>query len=212
MDILPQSNIIRVKIIRHSNRLDYSNPLKWMFYFGHDWCDSPLTSNGYVNAKKKGQTLAIGQSYNPKNIYTSPYNRTMATATEIKSSFPQTEIIVEPLLAEFQPNPYAAHTIGLYPNGIPTTYDGTPTDFAYPESRDSFNKRVQFIISNLVKKNSSDLMIITHGEVLKSYISHLQNLFPNLLLDPGSTPYLTCLSFDVDKTDGTFVNGSIYLE
>jgi len=202
-------NIIKVKIIRHANRLDYSNPLKWMFYIGHHWADSPLTKGGYQNAKKKGFELSV-DNYAPKYIYASPYKRTMATATEIKNAFDSAEIIVEPLLAEYQPS--YSHGIELYPNGIPTTYEGKETAFSYPETHEGFDQRIQFIMSNLINKNDHDVMIVTHGEVLKSYINHLQNLFPSLLLDPGSTPYLTCLSFEVDKETNTFVNGSIKIE
>jgi len=204
-----QSDIIEVKIIRHSNRLDFSNPIKWMFYFGHYWSDSPLTEAGYANAKEKGVTLSM-DGFVPKTIYSSPYNRTVATSTQIKTAFPGAEIIVEPLLAEYQPR--YAHTISLYPNGIPTIYEGNKTPFSYPETLNSFSNRVQFIISELIKKSHSNIMIVTHGEILKSYISYLQNLFPNLLLDSGTTPYLTVISFSIDKTNSQFVPGSIRLE
>jgi len=204
-----EQNIIQVKIIRHSNRLDFSNPLYWMICIGQYWSDSPLNSDGYKNAKKKANVLA-GSGFIPSYIYVSPYSRTLATATEFRSVFPKAEIKIEPLLAEYQPR--YAHAITLYPAGIPTTYDGEPTEFFYPESPTSFSRRVQFIISKLIEKNSENIMIVTHGEVLKSYISHLQNLFPNLLLDPGNTPYLTTLSFSIDTYSGQFVDGSIKIE
>jgi broad specificity phosphatase PhoE len=195
-DTIQDANIIQVKIIRHANRLDYANFVKWMFQIGRYWCDSPLTAGGHTKAREKGLELSIG-GYKPKYIYMSPYTRTMETATEIRSIFQGAEMVVEPLLAEYQPS--YAHTIELYPQGIPTIYDGIKTNFTYPESSDSFAQRVQFIISELIKKNNSDIMIVTHGEVLKSYINAFQNTWPHLLLDPGSTPYLTCLSFCVDK-------------
>lgn len=204
-----KDNIIRVKIIRHSNRLDYSNPLKWLFYFGCHWNDSPLTENGYSNANQKGHSLA-NNDYSPAYIYVSPYNRTMATATEIKNAFPKAEMVVEPLLAEYQPG--SPHTIALYPKGIPTTYNGTPTKFKYPETINEFSERIMFIIGNLILKNTTDIMIVTHGEVLRSYIDHLKKKFPESNIDSKNVPYLTCLTFNVDKSNNTYVHDSITIE
>jgi broad specificity phosphatase PhoE len=204
-----ESNIIQIKIIRHSDRLDYSNPFKWMCYFGHYWNDTPLSSKGYVNAKNKALTLSI-QGYYPAYIYTSPYSRTMATATEIKSIFPASEIIVEPLLCEYQPT--YKHTIPLYPKGIPTDYEGVPTEFVYPETPEMFTNRVRFIITKLVEKNSKDIIIVTHGELLKSFINYLQNIFPNMMLNANNVPYLTVLSFSIDKNTMEFIEDSIQIE
>jgi broad specificity phosphatase PhoE len=198
----------KIKIIRHSERLDFTNPFYWLFYFGHYWADSPLTANGYTIANDKGKKMV--NQFNPRYIYTSPYNRTMATATEIKNSFPHSEIIIEPLLAEYQPN--YKHKINLYPKGIPTKYDGIETGFSYPETQDQFNRRVKFIISKLIEKNDSDIIIMTHGAVLKTYINYLQEEYPELILDPKDTPYLTVLSFEYDNVNKKIVEESIKIE
>ena len=190
--------MIQVKIIRHSERLDFSNPLYWIICFGQHWSDSPLTKKGHEMAYDKGVQM-VSDNFKPNYIYTSPYNRTMSTSTEIKLSFPHCEIIIEPLLAEYQP--MYKHRINLYPNGIPTTYNGEKTDFSYPETYENFEKRIQFIISKLINKHDGDIIIVTHGEVLKTYINYIQSLYPDLMLDPGSTPYLTAVSFDYDKVN-----------
>lgn len=202
--------MIQIKIIRHSERLDYSKPLYWLLCFGHYWADSPLTSNGHRIANAKGKTIATQSEFNPKHIYTSPYNRTMATATEIKDSFPHSEIVIEPLLAEYQP--LYKHRINLYPEGIPTTYDGQETDFSYPEPYEHFESRVKFIISKLIEKHNEDFVVVTHGEVLKTYINYLQTMFPDLMLDPGTTPYLTILSFSFDKDNNRIDENTVRLE
>ena len=134
----------------------------------------------------------------------------MATATEIKTSFPHTEIIIESLLAEYQPS--TGHTIILYPNGIPTIYDGQETGFSYPETYENFEKRIQFIISKLIEKSDGDIIIITHGEVLKTYINYIQSMYQDLLLDPGTTPYLTTLSFDYDKANNKINEKTVRIE
>lgn len=201
--------MVKIKIIRHSERLDYARPLYWLFYFGHYWADAPLTTKGHNVANIKGKEL-IQINFEPKYIYTSPYARTIETAAEIKSSFAHSEIIIEPLLAEYQPN--YKHNISLYPNGIPTIYNGKETPFTYPETYDKFSERVKFIISRLIDKNNEDFIVVTHGEVLKMYINYLQSLYPDLMLDPGNTPYLTVLSFEFDKTYNKIIEQSVKLE
>lgn len=201
--------MIQIKIIRHSERLDYTNPLYWLVCFGHYWADTPLTKNGYQMANAKGKKM-ISENFNPKYIYTSPYTRTLSTATEIKTSFPNCEIIIEPLLAEYQPS--YKHSIILYPNGIPTTYQGQETEFSYPETLEILEKRIKFIISKLINKHDNDIIIVTHGEVLKTYINYIQSLYPDIMLDPGSTPYLTTLSFGYDKVNMKIDEKSVRIE
>ena len=121
----------------------------------------------------------------------------MATAAEIKSNFPQSQLIIEPLLCEHQP--YMKHNIALYPGGIPTTYEGQDTGFKYPEDYEQFTNRVKFIISKLINKHDEDILMVTHGEVLKSFVVELQDRYPAQKLDPGKTPYLTVLSFQLDE-------------
>ncbi len=200
--------MLQIKIIRHSERLDFTNPIYWLFCLGHYWADSPLTTNGYKIANDKGKKL-ISDGFDPKYIFTSPYNRTLATATEIKKTFCHSEIIIEPLLSEYQPN--FKHKISLYPDGIPTTYDGEETNFTYPEKYDDFCKRVQFILKKITEKKT-DSIVITHGEVLKVLINHIQTIYPELLLDVGNVPYLTTLSFTFDTENNKIVAESIKLE
>lgn len=200
---------MQIKIIRHSERMDFTHPFYWLVCFGQYWSDSPLTAHGHEIANAKGKQI-VSDNFNPKHIYTSPYTRTMATATEIKTSCPRSEIVIEPLLSEYQPN--FKHRINLYPNGIPTTYDAQETEFNYPETYEKFSKRVQFIMSKLIEKNTEDFIVMTHGEVLKLYISHIQNLYPDLMLDSGSTPYLTILSFEYDKENNKIIEKSVKIE
>lgn len=203
-------DMIHVKILRHSERFDYTYPIFWLFYFGYYWADAPLTSHGHFLAYEKGKEIARNHvEFNPKYIYTSPYSRTLETSTQIKKSFPNSEIIIETLLAEYQPN--YAHKISLYPDGIPTIFGGNETNFSYPETYEEFTNRVDFIISKLIEKKS-DLIIITHGEVLKTYVNLIQELYPELILEPGITPYLTVLSFDYDYENDVIVEDSIKIE
>ena len=200
---------MQIKIIRHSERLDFTHPFYWLLCFGHYWADSPLTTNGYKMAHNKGKKM-LGSTFDPKHIYSSPYNRTLATSTEINASFPQSEIIIEPLLAEHQPS--YKHTIALYPNGIPTTYNGQETVFSYPESYNDFIKRVHFIINKLIDKHDTDFIVVTHGEVVKVLVNYMQCLYPDQMIDAGSTPYLTTLSFTYDKINNKIIPESVSIE
>uniref|UniRef100_A0A6C0LQY9 Phosphoglycerate mutase family protein n=1 Tax=viral metagenome TaxID=1070528 RepID=A0A6C0LQY9_9ZZZZ len=206
---------MQIKIIRHSERLDYANPLKWLFYFGQYWYDAPLTINGSKSAKEKGKNLK-DDIFNPKYIFTSPYTRTLTTSTEIKETFSSSKIIIEPLLAEYQPKD--KHTIALYPDGIPTTYNDINTEFSFPETYEDFTKRIKFIIQQLIDDYDQDMIIITHGESLKVFINYLQNMYPESILniDRNSNidkiPYLTTISFIYDKTRREILHDSIKID
>jgi len=199
--------MVQIKIIRHSERFDYTHPLRWLLYIGQYWCDAPLTTMGHKQAFQKGRTL-INKNFQPQRIYTSPYNRAITTATEIQKSFPQAELVIESLLCEYQPS--YKHTINLYPEGIPTHYDGKATNFSYPENYEQFKDRVNFIIFKLIQKHDTDLIIITHGEVLKVLINYFQTCVPDLFLDSHDTPYLTTISFTY--ADGKIDETTIIIE
>lgn len=201
--------MVKIKIIRHSERLDFTYPLYWLVCFGQFWSDTPLTANGHKIAKDKAIKMR-DDNFNPSHIYTSPYTRTMATATEIKTSFPNTQILIEPLLSEYQP--YFAHSTSIYPHGIPTTYNDTATEFRYPETITNFAKRIQFIIGKIIEKSDNDCILVTHGEVIKSCVTYIKHLYPELVLDPGNTPYLTVLSFEYDKINDKIIRQSVKIE
>lgn len=199
---------VNIRIIRHSERLDYTHPFYWLFCFGQFWADSPLTSKGYDAAKEKALILKQ-DGFSPKYIFTSPYKRTTATAGEIKQVFSAAEILIEPLLAEYQP--YYAHTIDMFPNGIPTTYLGTDTGFAYPEDYDKFLDRIKYIVFKLIEDYNEDMILVTHGEVLKIFVHFLQKFNPELMLDVSSTPYLMTLGFSFDLDQKKIIKSSIRL-
>lgn len=205
---MENKKIIQIKIIRHSERLDFSNPLYWLFYFGYHWADSPITTNGHELAYSKGKEIFLS-GFSPAYIYTSPYNRTIATSTEFKKSFPSSEVIIEPLLSEYQP--YHSHKITYYPNGIPTSYNGEETSFEYPESYEKFEERIVFIISRLLEKSDGNFIVVTHGEVIKAYTNYIQKLYPDLLFDYNNISYLKTLSFNYDKNDNRIQEESVVL-
>lgn len=201
--------MIKVKIIRHAERYDYVNPLSWMFYFGHYWSDPPLSNRGYQWTKQKASSWE-NEQFCPKQIYTSPYVRTMATAVVFKDHFMDCQMAVIPLLAEYQPS--YAHKTTFYPKGIPTDCDNCPTHFVYPESNISFKKRVKFIIHHLFSISKSDILIVTHGEVLRSLKEILMAEAPHLIANNEPIPYLHTLAFDYDTVNQGIVKESIKVQ
>ncbi len=200
--------MIQIKFIRHGERLDITYPLYWLICFGYYWADPPLTAHGHEIAQKKGQELAL-DGFNPRYIYTSPYIRTRETAFDLKLTYPEAEIMLEPLLAEYQP--WFKNHIDLHPAGVPTTYDGKPTPFSYPEDFENFGKRVEFIYEKLLDKKQS-ICVVTHGEVLTYLISKFQSAFPGRLLDLKKVDYLTTLSFQYDPDTKEIDETSVKLE
>lgn len=197
-----------IKIVRHSERYDYSYPHRWIFFFGHYWADTHLTSEGRKKAAARARYM-VRNKFNANYIYTSPYIRTMETATEMKSVFGDSQLIIESLLSEYQP--YWRHTVSLYPNGIPTSYQGVDTEFSFPESKDNHRKRIDFIINKIIEKhdNNDKIIIITHGEVIKTFADILNTKYPDILLNTTNLPYLVELSFEYDKTNNTYIENTI---
>lgn len=196
--------MVRVIIIRHSERLDFTYPLYWLTCIGQFWADTPLTNNGKKMALTKGQELK--STINPHNIYTSPYIRTIATTEQIAQSFPEAKIIIEPLLSEYQP--YYRHSITKYPKGIPI--ENTP--FRFPETLIDFDKRAEYIIEHMMKNNDKDFIIVTHGEFIRFSVEWLNKKFEDLKLYIKSIDYLTTVSFEYDPTNGKINKTSVKID
>lgn len=205
------AQLTKVRIIRHSARLDQSNYFTWQFMIGQYGDDSSLSTDGYTMAITKGQQLA-SEGLKFKHVFCSPYKRTIATGTQFLESFPESTIVIEPLLAEEQLS--KAHIIELYNKPIPCKYNGVLTEFSFPETVSTFNKRVQFIVSKLIEDHgdSGDIVMVTHGAIVKSYASYVSSLFPDLGIDTWTAPYLTTLSFTFDKSSQTIVKDSVKMD
>lgn len=199
---------MKIKILRHSERYDYKYPHRWIFYLGHYWADTHLTYEGRKMAASKAKAIK-NSPFNAKWVYTSPYIRTMETAVEIKNVFNNCQLVIEPLLSEYQP--YWRHNVSLYPCGIPTSHRGEPTEFNFPETKEQHRKRIEYILNAIISnhKNDDELIIVTHAEVVRTACELLNTKFPDLLLDATVLPYLGELSFEYDKSTDTFVEKSI---
>lgn len=193
-----------VKIIRHAERLDYTSPIQWFFSFGQYWADTPLTKNGCQSAHQKGLQI-IDANFNPRKIYTSPYNRTIATATQIQKCTNNASIVIEPLISEYQQ--LWRHCTMIYPEGIPRIKSAiNDITFEYPETYEKFIVRVGYALDYLLNNNNDDFVIVTHGAFLTAFMS-IYNLENNDII-PSFT-YLSTISFMYDTINHTILRSSV---
>lgn len=184
--------MVKVKIIRHSERLDHANPFYWLICFGQYWADSPLSRNGYQMAETKGRAM-YASGFDPKHIYASPYSRTIATATIIKTFFHSAELVISAPLAEYQPR-FKHHT-NLHPNGLDCSFE-------FPETFSKMQSRARVSINEIIQKHDGDVLIVTHGAIVKAYVEYVNDML-GLNIETDKIEYLTALSFDYDKETNT---------
>lgn len=189
---------MKIKITRHSERLDLTNPIKWLFSSHHYWSDSPITVRGQEIAKHHGSKLAK-MDFNPTKIFVSPYVRTHQTADEILTSFPEAEIISEPQLSEYQK--YLKHNTAYYPNGI--------TGLNVPETLDNFNARVVDIINKYILEENEDILIVAHAETIRAMAKYFIDRY-DIKLDHHNVPYLATLHFELNS-DKKMIEESILI-
>jgi broad specificity phosphatase PhoE len=193
---------MKVKIIRHAERLDCTSPIYWMCCVGQHFSDTPLSVNGLASASLLGEQFAA-EGFNPSHIYVSPYSRTLSTAVRVRKSLPRTDLIIENLLAEYQSS--SAHCINLYPEGLPTDYHGDDTGFSYPETEDQLQNRIRFILYKLMDKNDQDILLVTHAGILQAVYDIIRKDNPEFKLDMDRIGYLASISFDYDYNNKTIL-------
>lgn len=189
---------MKVKIVRHSIRYDSTHMIKWLWKVitGKDmFFDTPLSSQGLLKAEEYGKLL-VEPDFNPTKFYVSPYVRTQQTAFEIQKSFPNSEIVLEPLLGEFQA--VFHQSLNSYPDGLPGNLHDI--EFKFPESYLGLAGRCQYILNDIIDHNE-DVIIVTHSETIRTLAIHF-NLVYGANLNIKDIPYLCTLSFDVKDTNG----------
>lgn len=203
--------MLKIKIMRHSERYDHIHYLKW--WSSCLWVnisDSPLTENGINMADAKGKEL-LDNGFCPNVVFSSPYTRTIDTSIEILKYFPKADFFIEPLLSEFQY--WYAHTTFLYKEGIPCKYKGEDTNYNFPESYQEFDSRVNFIMEKIINdyKSKNTILIITHSEFIKSYINFIKKNTETIINEPAIN-YLTSVTFDYDINNSCIDGKSVIIE
>lgn len=169
----------QIKVIRHSERLDYARPYYWCICFGYLSQDPPLSKRGYELVLEKAEDL-LAEAFVPDRIYTSPYLRTMTTATIIHEHYPDSSLAIDAGLSEYQN--IQAHRTSLCPNGI-------VSEWSWPETREQMTKRAIETINNIIERHpNEDILIVTHRPLIKMYAKYLGQ-------DLSDVPYLSGISF-----------------
>jgi broad specificity phosphatase PhoE len=204
-----------IKIMRHGARQDVSNPISWLSgLFCNYFHDTSLSYYGHQTSIEKGKALK-NKEFNPKWIFTSPYQRTIETANNIRLSFPESSFDIIPLLAEYQPN--YAQRINCYKDSVPTNYYNELTEFSYPETHEQFKKRVVFTINKLINKcnnlqNDTNILVVTHAEFVRCFIDYLSKVYPDLVLDSNNITYLSSVTFEYDVNTGLISENNIIID
>jgi broad specificity phosphatase PhoE len=186
----------KIVILRHGDRYDYENPLVWLWGFTNRKWDTELSYQGIKHTQIVSQELLdkVFTDNKPTHIITSPWIRCMQTATIIQQYFKDCEIIIEPLLGEYEKT---LESCTLYPNGRPiefeetreieedtdekqNTIEGSYIEFIRPEDEKNVTDRSVYISEKLKKKYPKSIWV-THRTVMEKITSYynLQSLIGN---------------------------------
>ena len=153
-----------VWIARHGNRLDFVNPA-W-FNTAVRRYDPPLSDDGLIQATELGQRLT---SENIKQIYASPFLRTIQTANEVARVL-NLPIKLEAGLGEWHNQEWMTESPKIHPPELlKPKYPAIDWDYQshlypqYPETKADVNRRTAATIKQLVSKSSQDILIVGHG-------------------------------------------------
>lgn len=178
--------------MRHSERLDYANPLYWLVCLGYYRHDPPLTKRGCDMAEDKAKDM-ITEHFDPTRIFSSPYLRTTTTASIINKYYPEATLSFDTGLSEYQI--WSRHCTSMYPDGI------DHPDYPFPETYEQLKHRTINTIEGIIKSHpGEDILIVTHGAVLRAYIDHINSIIETYkpatpLIETGDLHYLSTLSF-----------------
>ncbi|MGL5615884.1 MAG: histidine phosphatase family protein [Sarcina sp.] len=142
------------------------------------WADSPLSELGEMQAKWLSEKI---NDFNINKIYTSPSGRAIRTSNLIKGDN-NIEIVVSENLKEMNMGVWE----GLEKKVIENLYSedyynfwNTPEKYIPKENGESFlevRERVFQEIMKIVKENDNkNILIVSHGLSIKSFLSELEN-------------------------------------
>ena len=167
---------------------------------GQPWSDSPLTPEGTTAARSLGEKW-WSDGFDPDLVYSSPYLRTMATATALINHQPvKAPLQILPVLSEFQPD--SPHKLHLYPEGM-EVIEAPGHRYPLPESVSQFETRVATFLDTLCTDSpvEGDLLLVTHGAFIRTLAHLLANRSGHDQNPLQEIPYLTEITIPVQ--DGT---------
>ena len=168
-----ESGVTAVWIVRHAERQDTVDP-NW----GETapYIDDPeLSANGIIQAQECAQEL---KNENISHIFSSPFLRTIQTASEIADVL-DLQIKAEEGLSEllrydwYNPSPVVMpmeEKIALY------TIDPDYTSFGsavYPETENEMEARVAQTLNSILEQYSGEILLVGHGASTSAAVEYL---------------------------------------
>lgn len=150
------------------------------------WKNSDLTEKGKLNAAALGRSL---ENIEFKRVYCSPLDRTRKTAELILGNR-DVEIIYEDDLREIHLGELEGLTqeeiVEIYPD-FQSHFWQNPHEYKAQSGEDFYNvrERVEKALERIISENpEGNVLIVTHGVVLKTFHSYFKNLPMARLWDP----------------------------
>ena len=153
-----------VWIARHGNRLDFVNP-EW-FNTAKRRYDPPLSNDGLIQAAELAQRL---KPENIKQIFSSPFLRTVQTASEVAQVL-DIPIKLEAGLGEWHNQEWMTESPEIHPQEfLVQQYPLIDCRYRsvlfpeYPETEADVNRRTAAMVQQLVSQYQEDILIVGHG-------------------------------------------------
>lgn len=181
------------------------------------WTDISLSSVGEKQAQLLGKRF---ENIDVDEIYSSPLKRAKATASEIASR-KNKEIIISENFKEINFGEWEGHTVSELKEKFGEHYSKfleTPHKIDFPGEGSFGNviKRIEIGINEIIEKNKEEnknIVIVSHGGILKIAILHLMgidlNLYMRTWLDNTS---VSVLEYRKDKFFLVSLNDKSHLE
>jgi probable phosphoglycerate mutase len=167
------------------------------------WKNSNLTEKGVSNAKALGKSL---KNIEFKKVYCSPLDRTRHT-TELILNGRDIEVVYDENLREIHLGELEGlnqeEVAAIYPD-FKTHFWENPHLYKAKSGEDFFNvkERVVKVLEDIIKDNpEGNILIVTHGVVLKTIHAYFKNLPMERLWDP---PFI----YDTSLTIVEVANGT----
>jgi hypothetical protein len=139
------SEIEKTYVFLRHGEIYYGNWAIWRAarFFCSDIDDPPLSTKGFVNAKKVA-TILKNKDIKIENLIVSPYSRCMHSGLQIKEVYPSIKNFdLNVLISAYQMFPWE-YKCANYPNGLPKTFTAEN------------QKSISLIFPELLSQESSD--------------------------------------------------------
>ena len=168
----------RIVFVRHG-RTDWNDSLR---YQGKS--DIPLNSEGTQEAEKTAIRLS---SYLPDVVYTSPLKRALQTTRIIcEHSYEDPVLRIRPELSEIGFGDWEGRSIRDLESEASDMYirwRADPTSVIPPggEAFEEIKARVQLFISEIFAEDTSNILVVSHGGIIRTALVSLIGMDPSML-------------------------------